>query len=457
VRTPATIGPDWVPPGSPSVRVYRRGSYRLCLNPEVPAWFVTTRAGLLLFRMGDGAHSLRRMHSVLRASGVPVHEVDVLGFFQSAYESGVYDKPAERDQPCESRKLTAVHLHLTDRCNLACTYCFRNSHQEIPIYHGADDFVAALAKLKPFSSEAMTVTFTGGEPLIHPGFMDIVSASSGLGYRNILLTNGTLLEDSMVGFLAQHFSRVIVSLDGPSEAVNSMTRGPGSFARALRAVQMLAATGAETVVKATVSTSNLEHWKETRAALPEGVRIVFTPLLPMGRGSRLGGEYISDADFVELSRGLACEGTQQGTVRFSPRRVTRRCHAGFSNLSIADTGQVYPCHLFHTKSYELGDIFTDSVEAIIHGRRAQEFIDSIDVERNNASCRGCSVRLLCGGGCKGNTLHATGSHRGADLYCRYLRKVAIDGLFAYYGIGPTGERLPEVADAARDGGLAALP
>ncbi len=76
------------------------------------------------------------------------------------------------------------------------------------------------------------------------------------------------------------------------------------------------------------------------------------------------------------------------------------CHAGRSNISVDDNGDVYPCHLFHYDKFKMGNIFTDSIPDIMQGEKNKIFVKEMHVDHNNEFCRSCAVRYLCGGGCK---------------------------------------------------------
>ena len=62
------------------------------------------------------------------------------------------------------------------------------------------------------------VVFSGGEPLLRPEVFDAAAMFRARGMTLHLLTSGVLLE-RFADRVAQHFSRVIVSLDATSEAL----------------------------------------------------------------------------------------------------------------------------------------------------------------------------------------------------------------------------------------------
>jgi molybdenum cofactor biosynthesis enzyme MoaA len=145
------------------------------------------------------------------------------------------------------------------RCNLACTHCF--------VSCGPDD------TRQPFMTRAQVAArvaeglalgvrefyFTGGEPFLHPGFLDILADSLALAPCTVL-TNGTLFTRRLLAALRDLADRsprsleLRVSLDGLSSAEHDRFRGAGTFARTLDGLRALEAHGLLPIVTVTRST-----------------------------------------------------------------------------------------------------------------------------------------------------------------------------------------------------------
>src|SRR4051812_45900275 len=166
---------SWIPPALPELRIIERAGQWLCLNPAVPGWVITTQAGALLLQLANGRLSVDKIGELLRASGIDIPQAQISGFFRDASEGHLYPSGPADDDPLglwNQRRLSAMHLHLTDKCNLECTYCLRNSSPRIPIRHGPERFIELFNYVAPFAADVLTVTFTGGEPLVYPGFSE---------------------------------------------------------------------------------------------------------------------------------------------------------------------------------------------------------------------------------------------------------------------------------------------
>lgn len=151
-------------------------------------------------------------------------------------EEGLFAKerrPAPR--PCPSCRSAAAYenglrhltLTLSEQCNLRCRYCLHGSGRSWvrPHRERAMPLETALAAVRYFAAhcrdaEAPAVSFYGGEPLLR---LDLIQAVVAEARRHrdwprlefCVDTNGTLLDDEAVAFIAGEGLRLQVSLDGP--------------------------------------------------------------------------------------------------------------------------------------------------------------------------------------------------------------------------------------------------
>jgi cyclic pyranopterin phosphate synthase len=115
------------------------------------------------------------------------------------------------------RVATDLRVSLTDRCNLRCTYCMpAEGLAWLPREELLTD--AEIVRLVRIAVERLGVTdvrFTGGEPLIRPGLVDIVGACADLRPRPKMsvTTNGIGLERLAGALKGAGLDRVNVSLD----------------------------------------------------------------------------------------------------------------------------------------------------------------------------------------------------------------------------------------------------
>ncbi|HRS89122.1 MAG TPA: radical SAM protein [Smithellaceae bacterium] len=125
-------------------------------------------------------------------------------------------------------ELNKIYIEPTNRCNLNCLICIRNSWNETygemawPVYR------KLINDLKDFP-EAKTIAFAGlGEPLLHPQLPEMISFAHEQGLRTEITSNALLLTPAMARRLIDAgLNQFTVSIDGASEDVYENIR-PGS-------------------------------------------------------------------------------------------------------------------------------------------------------------------------------------------------------------------------------------
>ncbi len=113
------------------------------------------------------------------------------------------------------RVATDLRVSLTDRCNLRCSYCMPAEGLDwLPNDDVlTDDEVVRLVAIGVERLGIREVRFTGGEPLVRRGLVDIVRRTSALGVETSLTTNALGLARTAHALAAAGLDRVNVSLD----------------------------------------------------------------------------------------------------------------------------------------------------------------------------------------------------------------------------------------------------
>jgi MoaA/NifB/PqqE/SkfB family radical SAM enzyme len=123
---------------------------------------------------------------------------------------------------------TSIAVLLTERCNARCIHCdiWKNRGKEDS--RSLEQWQTVMADLRHWLGP-VPVVFTGGEALLKPLTIDLVSYASALGLFVELLTHGFWDEQTMIGKLAlARPARITISLDGLGETHNKI-RGRDNF------------------------------------------------------------------------------------------------------------------------------------------------------------------------------------------------------------------------------------
>lgn len=126
---------------------------------------------------------------------------------------------------CADPPLAKVYLEPTTDCNLRCRTCMRSSWSE-PGGSMAFDLYRKLLRDLGRLPRMPELSFWGfGEPLLHPGILDMVRLAKQAGAKTELVTNGLLLHRATADrLLALGLDRLVVSIDGVSPESHAQTR-----------------------------------------------------------------------------------------------------------------------------------------------------------------------------------------------------------------------------------------
>jgi 7,8-dihydro-6-hydroxymethylpterin dimethyltransferase len=146
---------------------------------------------------------------------------------------------------CGQHQSIAVlaQIDLTNRCNMRCPVCFANAAAAGGVFEPPlEEIVRQLKVLRGLEPTPCTaIQFTGGEPTIHPRFLDVVSAARDMGFSHIqIATNGLTLAEE--GFAREcrraGLHTLYLQFDGVGEAPYRRTRNhPGIWAKKLAAIE----------------------------------------------------------------------------------------------------------------------------------------------------------------------------------------------------------------------------
>ena len=104
----------------------------LIMNPDVPNWIVVNENAAYFLSCCNGKRSIREIFETIKTNKNDLGMKNVLKLFQQAadsmlfehefriYKSSVSEKVDRNDY--SPKPLRSVHLKLTNKCNLKCTY-----------------------------------------------------------------------------------------------------------------------------------------------------------------------------------------------------------------------------------------------------------------------------------------------------------------------------------------------
>ncbi|MDD2499562.1 MAG: DUF5714 domain-containing protein [Geobacter sp.] len=176
------------------------------LCPDRPSWFVPNAAGDRLLCNADT-------------------------YIGSAFLQRLPDPPPNSYQGrqtliTEQQPLNELWLHITDRCNLACSHCLFCSGPDQTRELSLEQITSHLEEASLLGCRLFALT--GGEPLVHPDFKQIIEQILAIpDSRVAILTNGLLAADKLATDWPRDRIHLQISLDGRPEHHDAI-RGTGS-------------------------------------------------------------------------------------------------------------------------------------------------------------------------------------------------------------------------------------
>ena len=202
--------------------------------------------------------------------------------------------PSHLLQFSEDKKPVIV-WNMTRTCNLNCVHCYSQSknlqyNNELTLEQGK----AFIDDISAFGSPVML--FSGGEPLMHPHFLDLCFYAKSKGMRAVISTNGTLITKELAHELKKvGLSYVGISLDG-LESVHDRFRGKkGAFREAIDGINYAKEAGIKVGLRFTINKRNAQEIPGIFKLLEEEniPRVCFYHLVYAGRGTKLMEEDLS--------------------------------------------------------------------------------------------------------------------------------------------------------------------
>ncbi len=334
------------------------------------------------------------------------------------------------------------------RCNLRCEHCFYLDKNDLyePVPDGVmpeellEQFIRDFIESQPPGAREVTFVWQGGEPTLagldffrRAVELEQRHAPSHMQVHNSIQTNGTLLDDQWGEFLHQHQFLVGISIDGPEHLHNRFrpdAAGRGSFAGAMRGLEILKKYQVEFNILTCVQSDNAEHGAEVYDFLKaQGATFIqFIPIVEHLTGPpapadphppepetefRLTERSVSGEQYGRFMSEVfdrwldgdvgrifvqsfdVCLGLMLGY----PAAVcvqSRRCGRG---IVVEHNGQVYACDHYVFPEYLIGSLNEEKGLRELCDSPFQCAFGAAKETGLPQTCRECSFLPLCNGGC----------------------------------------------------------
>ena len=381
--------------------------------------------------------------------------IDELTEIRAIGDVGAPKDLVPNDLPPAGFPLTTMVLNVTNKCNLACTYCYEYGEDKIvdtqygdqPKFMAEETAKESVEFLLEESrgQEVAHITFFGGETLLNfPVLQDTVAyarrraAEEGKRIEFSLTTNATLLRPEIIEWLADNQIGVTISIDGPKEVQDGLRvfhNGKGSYdviepkIKAPLKRHKTRPIGA----RVTLTQKNMDvlsifqHLTEDMGFWEVGLAPVTTQdqrdyaITSDGKDKMLEQFEILAQEWLECALKDEHHGFSnvKDTLEEIHKGVSKAygCGAGLGLMGVATDGDVSLCHRFAgSPEHTIG-----SISEGIDREKQEEFLVDHHIA-SKTDCHTCWARPICSGGCyhEAHVQYGTSSH--ANLhYCTWVR------------------------------------
>jgi radical SAM protein with 4Fe4S-binding SPASM domain len=302
----------------------------------------------------------------------------------------------------------ALGLGLTNECNLACSFCYRDPDR---IDRLTLDQVKSVMTRLPIQS----VNLGTGENGMHPEFLGILNYLRAQPVKLTITSNGhsiAILDDEHV----RAFHDVEFSLDYPTEVEQDEERGPGNWSLIHEQGERCRQLGVPVTIIAVMMKPNYLRLAEiARVAkkfdAPLRVNVyqsVRTDLFALTYEEYWEGfrRLFAETDVIAIGEPLV-----RALAGLAPPELP--CGCGISTVRVTPRATTQPCVYWPGAGGELADLLTAGEEIV----KTPAFAATRILPQ---ACEPCEFRETCHGGCAGRRmLH--GAIDEPDHYCPIVR------------------------------------
>lgn len=397
---------------------------------------VLNEEATFLFRLIDGKRTIEDILLIAKKKDPKILTTNLVNIFNDFISSEiVYIGAPKNKKKLFSKKPThlGVWLHITNQCNLRCTYCY--------VYKTSDSMNENLANkalkkiivdAKKHSFKKITVKFSGGECLLKlPQVLDLVRLGRKLAkelkidIEFVVLTNGILLTEKIASTLKQENVRVAVSLDGLEKYHDSQrifANGLGSFKFVEKGIENLLMAKVPFNVSVTITSKNVGNIPDlTKYLLERNIPFAFNFYRENPHvKEELEGDDKKLVESLTKAYKLVYDNPPRYSVinglldRVSFKRPHRwACGMGHNYIVVRQDGKMVSCQM--TLEKPIGSIDdNDLVKTMLNG----SFIKPKDLTvEDKKPCNICQWKYNCSGGCPLLTYEQKGSYKVNSLYC----------------------------------------
>ena len=310
--------------------------------------------------------------------------------------------PDAAEEGALSASVFTLQWHITQACDLHCRHCYDRSDR---VLLEPSKAVAVLDDFYHFCRDRNVrgqISFTGGNPFLHPNFLDLYRTAADRGFGLAILGNPAprRLIETLIEI--EHPVFYQVSLEG-LQMQNDWSRGPGHFDRVLGFLDVLRGLGVYSMVMLTLTRENMDQVIPLADLLRTRTDLFsFNRLSRVGEGANL--QLPSKEGYIAFLKSYTNAAAGNPVIAFKDNLINivlyqkglelfggctgYGCGAAFNFMTVLPDGEVHACRKFPSP---IGNLIENNLAEIYDSEEARSYRAGCN------ACQSCAIRRVCGG------------------------------------------------------------
>ncbi len=402
--------------------------------------YVLTKEEFLLIKKLDGSTTIK---SIIAKKG---NKRKTLNFFNILDKKKALTYEKKRDIKVSDNQLSLydVHFEFEAKCNYLCRHCYQEKYISNIDGLDLDDIKKIAEQLNNIG--VIKISLSGGEPFLRKDLKKICSIFHENGVKvDCIFTNGSLIKENDIKWLAKEAIQIFISLDGLSSGNGAIRNIPqylrkSAFKNIIEIIKRLIEK------RVIVKVNTIIHKQNTRE-LPEMYNLLKKIGVLVWRltTSKEVGRYKNNKKFLSITENkfnkvignllrlfirdikkckdgiivpfdlrianiFKSEMLVKSLVGYS--KMDSSCDYQKERITIKSNGDVVPCGFLVDHAF--GNIKEKYLGDIIKSKRLKH-IKNIPITKIH-ECNKCKYAYVCGGGCRVNSLSEFGDLFHKDSY-----------------------------------------
>ena len=323
-------------------------------------------------------------------------------------------------------------LHLTDNCNMDCSYCIREKCPR----DMTEEVLIKACDLAFSKGTRAGLCFFGGEPLLKKDliykaldYCEAKSGETGIRFDCKMTTNGTLLDEEFLDRAGRSDMGIGLSFDGKAQDIcRVFVGGKATSSVVEEKAKLLLSRMPDSAALATIAPQAVPYYAESVKYLHDlgfnrvsfvlayGKKVNWTDsdLDALREQLELTSDYLKEL-FIKKERFYMSAFAAKISDCIRGKNPAERCHLGTRQMPVTPKGDLYPCTSFiGDERYLLGNVWDGINEARV--------LELAKKASTPMTCAGCDLVKRCTNSCGcANRMNTGNENEVSPLQCTYER------------------------------------